>query len=388
MKYINSLLIIFLIAVVLTGCSKSSPFTKTVETIADTAFQKSIDGKQTNLYTLTNANGIGMKVTNYGARVVALCVPNKNEKPTDVVLGYNTLDEYLKPAGKYYGAAIGRFGNRIGKATFQIDSTIYKLAANNGVNHLHGGPKGYCDVVWDANKESDSKIVFTYSSPDGEEGYPGKLEITMTYELTPANEFKIEYAATTDKTTICNLTHHSFFNLSGEGSETINDHILMINASTYTPVDSTLIPTGELATVSGTPMDFTQPTVIGSRIHNDFIGSKEDNKFIQLKYGGGYDHNWVINKKSEGVEKVAALESPVTGIKMEVYTDQPGLQFYGGNFLDGKDNGKSEKPYVYRSALCLETQHFPDSPNKPQFPSVLLVPGQKYSHTCIYKFSK
>jgi aldose 1-epimerase len=246
------------------------------------------------------------------------------------------------------------------------------------VNHLHGGPKGYYDVVWTANQLSNSKIVFTYTSPDGEQGYPGKLDITMTYELTADNGLKIEYSATTDKATICNLTNHSYFNLSGEGAETINDHLLMINASNFTPVDSTLIPTGELTPVAGTPMDFTKPIAIGARVKEEYQ---------QLKFGGGYDHNWVINKQGEGVEMVATLESPVTGIKMEVYTDQPGIQFYGGNFLDG-DIGKSGKPYAYRSALCLETQHFPDSPNKPQFPSTLLLPGQKYSHTCIYKFSK
>jgi aldose 1-epimerase len=201
----------------------------------------------------------------------------------------------------------------------------------------------------------------------------------MTYEVTPSNEFKIEYAATTDKATICNLTNHTYFNLSGDGAETINDHLLMINADKYTPVDSTLIPTGELASVVGTPMDFTKPTAIGARVNEDFI---------QLKYGGGYDHNWVITKQSEGVELIATLESPVTGIKMEVYTDQPGLQFYGGNFMNGKNSGKAGKPYVYRSALCLETQHFPDSPNQPNFPSTLLTPGQNYSHVCIYKFIK
>jgi aldose 1-epimerase len=379
MKSINYLLIILLTAVVFTGCSMPSPFTKTADSITDAAFQKSIDGKQTNLYTLTNGNGMGMKVTNFGARVVTLCVPDKNGKPVDVVTGYNTLDEYINQPEQFFGATIGRYGNRIGKATFKIDNTTYQLAANNGVNHLHGGPKGYFKVIWNAEKVSESKIVFTYNSKDGEEGYPGNLAITMTYELTPSNEFKIEYAATTDKATICNLTNHTYFNLSGEGSETINNHLLMINASAYTPVDSTLIPTGEIATVSGTPMDFTQPTLIGKRVNSDFQ---------QLKFGGGYDHNWVINKQSEGIELAASLLSPITGIKMEVYTDQPGIQFYGGNFLTGKNSGKVGKPYVFRSALCLETQHFPDSPNKPQFPTVLLLPGQRYSHICIYKFSK
>jgi aldose 1-epimerase len=379
MKFINFSLIILLIAVIFSGCSKPSVFTKTAESITKAAFQKNIDGQQTDLYTLTNENGMGIKVTNFGARVVALCVPDKDGKPVDVVTGYNSLDEYINQPEQFFGAAIGRYGNRIAKATFQIDSVIYQLAANNGVNHLHGGPKGYFDVVWKAEQVSSTKIIFTYTSPDGEEGYPGNLEISMIYEVTPSNEFKIEYAATTDKATICNLTNHTYFNLSGDGAETINDHLLMINADKYTPVDSTLIPTGELAPVEGTPMDFTKPTAIGARVNEDFI---------QLKYGGGYDHNWVITKQSEGVELIATLESPVTGIKMEVYTDQPGLQFYGGNFMNGKNSGKVGKPYVYRSALCLETQHFPDSPNQPNFPTTLLTPGQNYSHVCIYKFLK
>lgn len=379
MKSINILLINMLIAVVFTGCSKPSPFTKSVEKINAVDFQKTIDGQKTDLYTLTNENGLGIKVTNLGARIVALCVPDKEGKPTDVVFGYNTLDEYMNNAEKFYGAAIGRYGNRIAKATFKIDSVIYQLAANNGVNHLHGGPKGYFDVVWTAKQVNPSKIIFTYLSPDGEEGYPGNLDISMMYELTASNELKIEYTATTDKKTVCNLTNHSYFNLSGEGSETINDHILQIKADKYTPVDSTLIPTGELAPVAGTPMDFTKPTPIGERVNQDFI---------QLKYGGGYDHNWVISKKSEGVELVGTLESPISGIKMEVYSDQPGLQFYGGNFLDGKDSGKVGKPYAYRSALCLETQHFPDSPNQPDFPTTILVPGEKYHTITIYKFLK
>lgn len=358
--------------------SKSTPFTKTVEAISATNFQKDIDGKATSLYTLTNQNGMGIKVTNFGARIVALCVPDKSGKPVDVVFGYSTIDEYLNQPEKFYGAAIGRYGNRIAKATFSIDSVSYILAANNGINHLHGGPKGYYDVVWNAEQSSPSKVIFTYNSADGEEGYPGNLSISMTYELTEDNGLKIEYAATTDKKTICNLTNHSYFNLSGEGEATINDHLLMIKADKYTPVDSTLIPTGELAPVEGTPMDFTKPTAIGSRVGESFE---------QLSFGGGYDHNWVISKETSGVELIASLESPVTGIKMEVYTDQPGIQFYGGNFLTDNDKGKSGKPYQYRSGLCLETQHFPDSPNQPEFPTTLLEPGQNYSHTCIYKFS-
>jgi aldose 1-epimerase len=360
------------------GCTKPSPFTKGFDNIKAENFVKEIDGAEANLYFLTNNNGMGMKVTNYGARVVALCVPDKTGKPVDVVLGYNTLDEYINQPENYFGAAIGRFGNRIGKATFSIDSVTYALGANDGENHLHGGKKGYFGVVWNAEQVNESKIIFTYRSVDGDEGYPGNLDISMIYEVTADNEFKIEYVATTDKKTICNLTHHTYFNLSGEGAETINDHVLMIKSDRFTPVDNTLIPTGELAMIVETPMDFSTPTVIGERL---------EEPYEQLSFGNGYDHNWVINKEIAGVELVASVESPVTGIVMDVLSDQPGLQFYGGNFLNGQVVGKSGKPYVYRSAFCLETQHFPDSPNKPEFPSVLLEPGSMYKHTCIYKFS-
>lgn len=378
MKKVFNLFLAVSILFLLGSCNKTNPFTETANNIKVESFNKTIDGANVSLYELKGTNGIAMKVTNYGARVVALCVPDKNGNPVDVALGYNSVDEYINNTENFFGASIGRYGNRIGDAKFSLDSVEYTLAANDGKNHLHGGVKGYCDVVWNANKISDSKIEFTYLSADGEEGYPGNLNITMTYELTPENEFKIEYKATTDKKTICNLTHHSYFNLSGEGSETINDHILTINADNTTPVDETLIPTGEIISIKGTPMDFTVPTAIGERADADFQ---------QLKYGKGYDHNWVLNRTGSGIETAAIVESPVTGIKMEVLTDQPGLQFYAGNFLDGGVTGKSGKPYKFRSGFCLETQCFPDSPNKPQFPSVVLEPGQEYYHVCIYKFS-
>jgi len=319
-----------------------------------------------------------MKVTNFGARVVALCVPDSDGKPVDVVLGYNTLDEYVNQPENFLGAAIGRYGNRIGSAQFSIDETVYELTINEGNNQLHGGPKGFFDVVWNAQQLSPSEIEFTYVSVDGEEGYPGNLSVTMVYELTPENGFKITYQATTDKTTVCNLTHHSYFNLSGEGSETINDHILTIRAYGFTPVDSTLIPTGRIAPVNGTAFDFNQPVAIGARVN------EEDQ---QLAYGAGYDHNWVLNKESKGIELVASFYSPISKIKMDILTDQPGLQFYGGNFIDGTLIGKSGKAYKHRSAVCLETQHFPDSPNKANFPSTVLKPNQTYSHTCEYRFS-
>jgi len=379
MKNVTNLFIGAALIVSMASCTKPEPsvFTPIADKIDTANYSKVIDGEQVSLFTLKSGK-IGMKVTNYGARVVALCVPAKDGKPVDVALGYNSIDEYVNNKEYFFGAAIGRYGNRIGDARFKLDSVEYTLAANDGKNHLHGGVKGYYDVVWKAKQLSDSKIEFTYLSANGEEGYPGNLSITMTYELTPAGEFKIDYKATTDQKTVCNLTNHTYFNLSGEGSETINDHLLTFNADNFTPVDSTLIPTGEILPVAGTPMDFSKATAIGERVDADFA---------QLKYGKGYDHNWVINKKGEGVELAATVVSPVTGIKLEVLTDQPGIQFYGGNFLDAVVSGKSGKPYVFRSAFCLETQHFPDSPNKPEFPSVVLEPGQTYTHTCIYKFS-
>jgi aldose 1-epimerase len=377
---INKLLTaIILLAMFACNSSEPSVFTKTVNNIDAKAFSKVVDGKQVELYTLIGEGGIGMKVTNFGARVVALCVPDVNGNPVDVVLGFDNLEDFITAEPEtFFGAAIGRYGNRIANGSFEIDGQTYQLAQNNGPNHLHGGPKGYFDVVWDAKQVGDTKIIFTYLSPDGEEGYPGNLEITMVYELTEDNSLRIEYAATTDKATVCNLTHHSFFNLTGEESSTINDHVLTINANYTTPVDAGLIPTGELAPVSGTPFDFTSPTVIGDRVDVDDE---------QIGFGSGYDHNWVLNRNDAGVMVAATLYSPNTGIQMDVLTDQPGIQFYGGNFLDGTTVGKSGKPYVFRSALCLETQHFPDSPNHPHFPSTLLLPGQKYKHLCIYKFS-
>ena len=381
MKSFNNVLLLTVLFVTVISCNKKPAktiFTDTVATINPMDFEQTVDGKKVDLYTLVNESGIGMKVTNFGARVVALCVPDKNGKPVDVVFGYNKLDDYLNNPEYFFGAAIGRYGNRICDGKFTLDGVEYQLNQNNGKNALHGGPKGFYNVVWDANQENDSTIVFTYLSVDGEEGYPGNLNVTMTYELTADNGFLITYSATTDKATVCNLTHHSYFNLSGEGSETINDHILMIKADYITPVDSTLIPTGELESVAGTPFDFNTPTAIGDRVNT---------YDTQLRYGMGYDHNWVLNREGVGMEPVASVYSPLTKIKMEILTDQPGLQFYGGNFLDGVVSGKSGTPYTYRSAFCLETQHFPDSPNQPQFPTTTLLPGETYKHVCEYKFS-
>ena len=377
-KLLNQLILLAGLVAVFSACSRHySVFTDTVKNIDSTRFEKTIDGKQIHLYTLVGGNGIGMKVTNYGARIVALCVPDSAGNPVDVVLGYNNIDDYIKNATTFFGATIGRYANRIGNATFTLNGTVYHLPVNDGQNHLHGGPNGFFNVVWYANQVSKSKIIFSYLSVDGEEGYPGNLNVTVTYELTPDNALNIDYKATTDKPTVCNLTNHSYFNLSGEGSETITDHVMMINADSITPVSSSLIPTGQIEPVKGTPFDFTKPTVIGERINNPDS---------QLVYAGGYDHNWVLNNPGEGVRLAASVYSPVTKIQLDVLTDQPGIQFYSGNFLDGTQIGKSGKPYKHRSAFCLEVQHFPDSPNKSNFPTTTLLPGQTYHQTCIYKF--
>ncbi|MDP4186139.1 MAG: aldose epimerase family protein [Bacteroidota bacterium] len=353
--------------------------TKGPKLVDPKAFDGTIDGKKVALYTLKNKNGMEMQVTNYGAKVVSLFAPDKNGVFTDVVLGYKSLKGYQEGKEIYFGSAIGRYGNRIGKGKFTLDNVEYKLATNDGPNHLHGGLKGFNKAVWDATQVGDSALILTYVSKDMEEGYPGNLTVKMTYTLTSDNAFKIEYSATTDKKTICNITHHSFFNLAGEGSGPILNHLLTINADAITPVDTTLIPTGEIRPVEGTPMDFRKATAIGERINQNYD---------QLKCGKGYDHNWVLNKapKVNGLTFAASVKEPVSGRVMEVYTSEPGLQFYAGNFLKGTEIGKSGKAYDYRGAFCLETQHFPDSPNKPSFPSVVLEPGKTYSHVCIYKF--
>lgn len=358
------------------GCQKD---TMTYIKAKKDDFQLRVDGKQTDLYFLRNKNGLEMAVTNFGARVVELWVPDRAGQFADIVLGHKHIDAYIKYKGeRFLGATIGRYGNRIAKGQFSLQGTAYTLPLNDGPNSLHGGFKGFDMVVWDTRQISDEEIVFTYLSKDGEEGYPGNLKVTMTYRLTDENEFMITHLATTDKSTIINLTHHSFFNLHGEGNGSINDHYLMINADRYTPVDSVLIPTGALADVRATPMDFRTPTQIGSRLEADFT---------QLSYGGGYDHNWVLNRKTtDALELAATVYEPVAGRYLEVYTTAPGMQFYGGNFFDGKTIGKSGEPYRFREALALETQHFPDGPNQTAFPTATLTPGQTYRHLCVYKF--
>ena len=329
------------------------------------------DGKKVYLYTLTNKNGAQVKISNYGGTVTSWVTPDKSGNKSNIVLGFDSLSGYLaKPP--YFGATIGRYGNRIGKGKFKIDTATYTLATNNDKNHLHGGNKGFDKVVWDATPAADSSASLTlnYLSKDGEEGYPGNLKVTVTYTLTDEDELLIDYSAETDKTTPVNLTNHSYFNLTGDPSKTILDHTLQVNADKYTPVDKGLIPTGELKDVKGTPFDFLQPHKIGERIAN---------------VDGGYDHNFVLTRKGNDLELVATLSDSVSGRKLEVYTQEPGLQFYSGNFLDGTIKTSDGKAIQKHAALCLETQHFPDSPNKPAFPSTLLKPGEKYHTVTKYK---
>tara|TARA_R110002033_G_C3896973_1_gene239659 strand:- start:9610 stop:10746 length:1137 start_codon:yes stop_codon:yes gene_type:complete len=340
-------------------------------------FEKEINDKKVMLYTLKNSLGMVTEITNFGGKVVSLWMPDRLGNFEDIVLGYSNIDDYLTSKEKYFGALIGRYGNRIAKGKFSLEGREYNLAKNNGENHLHGGNKGYDAVVWDAKQIDDQTLELRYVSKNMEEGYPGTLTIKVVYQLTDANELKIEYWATTDAPTIVNLTHHSFFNLKGAGNGTINDHLLQINAAYYTPVDRGLIPTGEITTVEGSPFDFLYPTAIGKRL---------EFKNEQLVYGLGYDHNFVLNQSSNGLNFAAKILEPISGRVMEVYTNEPGLQFYGGNFLDGSIFGKEGKVYKNRTAFCLETQHFPDSPNKKNFPSTRLDPGNEYYSTCIYKF--
>lgn len=338
------------------------------------------DGTPVSIYSLKNANGLEARITNYGGIVVSLLVPDKNGKFDDIVLGYGTLDEYLKDS-PYFGALIGRYGNRIAGGRFSLDGNQYRLAVNNGPNALHGGLKGFDKVVWNAkpfvSKEGPA-LELNYVSPDGEEGYPGTLKVTAVYTLTNKNELKLVYHAETNKKTIVNLTNHSYFNLAGEGSGDILSHQVMINANSFTPVDATLIPTGKIQPVKGTPFDFTKATAIGSRI-------KDNDE--QLKFANGYDHNWVIQKAPGALEIIARVVEPRSGRVLEVLSTEPGLQFYSGNFLDGSNIGKGGHKYNFRDAFCMEPQHFPDSPNKRQFPSVVLRPGRHYSNTIIYRFS-
>lgn len=331
------------------------------------------DGKEVFLFTLTNSKGTEIKITTYGGIVTSWIAPDKDGKRSNIVLGFDSLNGYLaKPP--FFGALVGRYGNRIAKGKFKIDSVEYKLATNNNANHLHGGIKGFDKVVWDAATDNDSipTLLLSYLSKDGEEGYPGNLTVQVRYTLTEDNELKIEYNAETDKATVVNLTNHSYFNLTGDVSNTILDHSLMIDADNYTPVDTTLIPTGEIKAVKNTPFDFTRAEKIGLRIDS---------------VKGGYDHNFVLNRKDSSLKMIASLSEEKSGRKLEVFTTEPGVQFYSGNFLDGSIKTSDGKAINLRTGLCLETQHYPNSPNEPTFPSTLLRPGSKYHTVTVYKLS-
>jgi len=363
----------------LADAAKTEAAAKVVKTsYTEAPFGKLPSGEATTLYTLTNANGVVVKVTNFGGVITSINVPDKNGKLGDVVLGFDNVDGYLKNKS-FFGAVIGRYGNRIGKGQFELDGKKYQLTLNDGPNHLHGGTVGFDKVLWDAKPfktETTVGVTLTHLSPDGDQGYPGNLNATVVYELNNNNEFVIKYKATTDKATPINMTQHPYFNMAGGG--TILDQELQINASRYTPIDNTLIPTGEIAPVKGTPFDFTKAHKIGDMITQENL---------QLKNGGGYDHNWALDKKSDsewGLD--ATFTDPKSGRVMEVWSDEPGIQFYSGNFLDGKVDGKGVN-FVYRGAICLEPQHFPDSPNKANFPSTILKPGTEYNSKLAFKFS-
>ncbi|MDR3377889.1 MAG: galactose mutarotase [Verrucomicrobiae bacterium] len=369
----------------LAGCATIMTSSNNKSSITKSDFGKTPDGQAVELYTLRNAKGAEADIMTYGGTLQKLIVPDKDGKFADVVLGFDTLDGYTNPkyvkAAPYFGALIGRYGNRIGGATFNLEGQTYTLAKNNNGNSLHGGLKGFDKAIWTARPSVGAhgpQLVLTYVSKDGEEGFPGNLEVTAIYTLTDNNELKLEYSATTDKPTVVNLTQHSYFNLAGQGNGDILGHLVYINSDETTPVDSGLITTGGFADVTGTPFDFRKSTAIGARINDpDTV----------LQYGPGYDHNWVINKAPGKYGLQARVVEPNSGRVLEVYSDQPGLQFYAGNFLDGSFTGKDGKVYQRRSGFAMEPQHFPDSPNKANFPSVELKPGQTYHCAITYKFS-
>ena len=349
---------------------------------ASTALAQVKDFDSIKLYTLKNESGMTVRVTNYGAIVTSIIVPDRNGKQADVALGYDRVEDYINAVDKpYFGAVVGRYGNRIAKGEFTLDDETYSLLKNNGENHLHGGAIGFDKVVWTVDEYVEGQaLTLSYLAKDKEEGYPGNLQLKITYTLTDDNSLVVDYHATTDKATPVNVTQHTYFNLKGEGQGTILDHKLMLNAKKFTPVDESLIPTGEMPTVAGTPFDFTTPKAIGRD-----IGQQNE----QLVFGLGYDHNWILDTDGkEGELSLAAqVHEPSSGRVMEIYTTEPGIQFYCGNFLDGRLKGKSGKPYVHRGGFCLETQHFPDSPNQPNFPSTILKPGETYDSKTVFKFS-
>jgi len=378
-RYGSKFIVVILISLMINLSAYTNSIAQEIEAgVERENFQTELNGKKIDLYILKNENGLSAAITNYGGRIVSLLVPDKYGDNADVVLGFNSIEDYFEANEVYFGALIGRFANRISEGKFSINDSEYNLAVNSGPNHLHGGAEGFHTVIWEAEQLDDQNLRLTYISDDGEEGYPGRLYTQVVYSLTNNDELRIEYTAYTDQKTIINLTNHAFFNLAGAGSGTINNHELMINADYYTPVDNTLIPTGEITPVSDTPFDFTNRTAIGSRIEHEHE---------QLEYGFGYDHNFVLNKATKNSLSLAAqVYEPESGRMMEILTTEPGIQFYGGNFLNGSDYGKEGVTYDYRTAFCLEPQHFPDAPNHSNFPSTVLEPGELYHSISLYRF--
>jgi len=378
-KAISSHIFLVLLVVSIALGSAAAP-AKRKRDVRKQSFGKTGDGRPVDLYTLTNSEGMEVRAMTYGGIIVSLRVPDKTGKFDDVVLGHDSLDGYLVNP-PYFGVIVGRYANRIGNATFTLDGVKYTLAKNNGPNSLHGGVNGFNKQVWEAKTIKDPTgvgVTFSYTSKDGEEGYPGNLKVEVTYVLTDENQLVIDYEATTDKATPLNLSQHSYFNLAGEGSGDILGHHLTLNADRFTPVDKTLIPTGEIRSVQGTPLDFTKSTAIGARINDDYD---------QLVVGRGYDHNFVINRKDDSPTLAARVHEPTSGRVLEVFTTEPAVQFYSGNFLDGTITGKHGHVYKQRNGFCLETQHYPDSPNHPDFPSTILRPGATFHSQTIFKFS-
>lgn len=373
----NSFLLAGIAALMLSACNNKPAQELTLSGLNPVNFQTEVNNAQTDLYTLKNKSGMEVCITNFGGRIVSVMVPDKNGNMQDVVLGFDSIADYVNIPSDF-GASIGRYANRINQGRIVLDGDTIQLPQNNFGHCLHGGPKGWQYQVYEANPIDETTLELTRISPDGDENFPGNVTAKVLFKLTDDNAIDIKYSATTDKKTVINMTNHSYFNLSGNPSKVATDHILYVNADNYTPVDSTFMTTGEIATVKDTPMDFTTPKTIGQDITNF--------DFVQLKNGNGYDHNWVLNTNGDIAQLAAKLTSPESGITLEVYTNEPGIQFYAGNFLDGTVKGKHGIYYPLRSALCLETQHYPDSPNKADWPSVVVRPGEKYHSTCIYKF--
>lgn len=365
---------------VMTACSTKKTDDDQKPGIQKATYGQLPDGRTTDLFTLQNAAGMTVGITNYGGIIVSLTAPDKAGKFEDVTLGMDSLSSYVK-GNPFFGALVGRYGNRIANGKFTLDGKPYSLVTNNMGNHLHGGTVGFDKVLWTATpvEGDEPALKLTYVSKDGEEGYPGNLSVTVTYTLQKDNALKIDYQATTDKPTVVNLTNHTYFNLTGGAKRDVLDHVLTLNADRYVPVDKTLIPTGKLTPVAGTPFDFTKPTRVGDKI--------DDSTDVQIKYGLGYDHCWVFGDTSQSLKPVATVFEPTSGRVMEVQTTEPAVQFYTGNFLNGSVTGREGTPYRKRYALCLETEHYPDSPNQPSFPTTVLRPGQTYKTTTVYQFS-